>query len=448
MNFSLVRRAITPFQRFFQTEASGGIVLLVVLILAMFWANSYYAEAYHHLWHLPAGIQIGDFAYAQSLHFWINDGLMVLFFLLMGLEIKREVMVGELSSFKRASLPIAAAIGGMAVPAILFTLLNPPGTAGNSGWGIPVATDIAFVVGLLTLFGNSISTSLKVFMVALAIVDDIGAILVIVLFYSSAINWLFVGLALFPILLLALLSRLKIHSLSAYLAIGFVLWLCLLQSGIHTTLAGLLVAAAIPVSPGMNPNTYVKKLENIKQEVVQTVKDATPTEKSYHGTLLTIKNISRNAQSPLQRLEDNLHPLVVYGIVPLFALANAGVTVNLSNLAMDMAHPVTLGIIAGLVLGKPLGIMSACWMAVKLGIAQFPYDTRLIQFLGLGCLAGIGFTMSLFISGLSFQDAGLSQASRIGILSASLLASILGSLILILSVKYRKPKEVTESSLL
>lgn len=358
-------------QDFFKLEAASGIVLFACAVAALVWANSPFAASYHTLWQVSvAGL---------SLHHWMNDGLMAIFFLVVGLEIKREITQGELSSIQKASLPIAAALGGMVVPALIYAFFNQ-GTAGAAGWGIPMATDIAFALGVLNLLGKRVPASLKLFLTAFAIVDDMGAVLVIALFYTAQISWLFLALGFGILGALFILNRMGVLRSSIYLTLGVLVWFTFLKSGIHATVAGVLLAFVIPTRTGI-------------------------------------------------KLEHTLHPWVSFGIMPLFALANAGVSLSGGTLF----HPVNLGIIAGLILGKQIGITLFSWAAVRLRFAALPEGIRWIQLYATGWLGGIGFTMSLFITNLAFSEAYLVDLAKLGILTASVLAGGIGAAILFLS---------------
>lgn len=362
-------------QEFFKLEAASGIVLFACAVAALVLANSPFAESYHALWQTAvAGL---------SFHHWINDGFMAIFFLVIGLEIKREITQGELSSIQKASLPIAAALGGIVVPALIYAFFNR-GTIGSAGWGIPMATDIAFALGVLNLLGKRVPVSLKLFLTAFAIVDDMGAVLVIALFYTAQISWIFLALGVGTLGALFIFNRKGVLRSAIYLTLGVLIWFAFLKSGIHATVAGVLLAFVIPTRTGI-------KLEHI------------------------------------------LHPWVSFGIMPLFALANAGVSFSGGTLF----HPINLGIIAGLMLGKQIGITLFSWVAVQLRLASLPDDIRWIQLYATGWLGGIGFTMSLFIANLAFDDAHLVDVAKLGILAASVLAGAIGSAILYLS--NRKP---------
>jgi NhaA family Na+:H+ antiporter len=426
----LVRRVLDTFQRFSHMEASGGIVLLVCTALALAWANSPWAEGYFHLWETPVTVGAPGFGLTESLHHWINDGLMAVFFFMVGLEIKREMLVGELSSVRQAALPIAAAIGGMVVPAGLYALLNAGG-AGAAGWGIPMATDIAFALGIVALLGRRVPLALKVFLAALAIVDDIGAVLVIAIFYTASISWASLAVAGVVLAGLAALNGARVRHPAPYALLGLVLWVAFLKSGIHATIAGVLLAMTIPARTRIDQQEFAAEVH----EGLGTFEGASGpgvsvlTNSQQQEAINRIENACEGAQSPLMRLEHALHGVVALGIMPIFALANAGVQLG-GGTAGALASPVTLGIILGLVVGKPLGIMLAAWLAVRSGVAVLPdaASWRLVH--GVSWLAGIGFTMSLFVAGLAFPDAALLDESKLGILAASLLAGVVGWVLL------------------
>jgi len=427
------RLIIDPFQWFFQRETSGGIVLFITALVAVIWANSTWKEVYFQLWHIPLIIGFEGLNLSLSLHAWINDGLMAIFFFLVGLEIKRELLVGELSSFRQAVLPIIAAVGGMAVPGLLYLLLNPPGTAFSMGWGIPTVTDIAFSLGVLALLGNRVPLFLKIFLTALAIVDDLGAILIIALFYSSELHGLFLIAAALVMVVLLSLSRFGVRWLPAYLFLGVALWISMLYSGIHPTLAGVLLALTIPANSTIKVDTYCEEglsvLQQLQAQCLPAENCSILTEDDYQTSVQNIEDLCEEAQAPLQRLEHTLHPWVTYGIMPLFALANAGVSLSSSNFLAALGHPITYGVITGMVLGKQIGITLFSWLMVKFKLAELPEDINWWHMYGLACLGGIGFTMALFISGLAFQETQHSIA-KMGIMLASIFSGMLGWLVL------------------
>lgn len=437
----LIERILKPFAQFAHTASSGGIVLLVCTAIALVWANSPWAASYHHLWELEVALDAGPFAIRSTLHHLINDGLMVVFFFLVGLEIKREVRIGELASFQRAALPAAAALGGMVVPAVLYAVLNFGGP-GSAGWGIPMATDIAFALGVLALLGNRVPAGLKVFLAALAIVDDIGAVLVIAVFYTERVDWGALGLAAVLLLLAAGANAVGVRQPWAYSLIGVGLWGAVLASGVHATIAGVLLAMTIPSRTRIDEDEFVRRARRSLGAFESACGPETNvlTNQEQQEALLELETLSEQAQAPLQRTERKLHGIVAFGIMPLFALANAGVPLTGgAGEAGVFSSPVTLGVLLGLVLGKPLGIMLFCWTAVRSGLAALPRGVtwRLIH--GVSWLAGIGFTMSLFVAGLAFTEgpALLTQA-KLGVLLASLAAGLVGASLLLWHGKGRE----------
>ena len=425
-----IQRILSPFQRFAATESSGGIVLIACTVVALVLANSPWAEAFHHLWETELGVTAGGFRLAYSLHHWINDGLMAVFFFLVGLEIKREFMIGELASPRRAALPIAAALGGMVVPALIYAGINAGG-AGAPGWGIPMATDIAFALGVLALLGPRVPLSLKVFLAALAIVDDLGAVLVIALFYTAEISWASLGAAALFLAGMATLNRLEVRRPGAYLLFGVGLWLAFLFSGVHATVAGVLAALTIPARTRIDTAGFLARGRYLMDEFdrVGVEGEDVLTSHDQQAVIQAMENACDAAQAPLQRIEHELQPWVAFGIIPLFALANAGVHLP-ADFVGALGHPVTLGVILGLVLGKPIGISLFAWLAVRAGVAARPEGVSWRALHGVSWLAGIGFTMSLFIANLAFPGGEMADEAKVGILSASIVAGVVGWLLL------------------
>jgi len=424
----LIERILQPFAQFAHTASAGGIVLLVCTVIALVWANSPWAASYHGLWELELAVDAGPIAVRSTLHHLINDGLMVVFFFLVGLEIKREVRIGELASFRRAALPAAAALGGMVVPAALYAALNLGGP-GSAGWGIPMATDIAFALGVLALLGNRVPAGLKVFLAALAIVDDLGAVLVIAIFYSGGLDWGAVGIAGALLLLAAGANAAGVRQPWAYSLIGVALWGAVLASGIHATIAGVLLAMTIPSRTRIDEDEFLKRTHRSVEEFEQACGPETNvlTNQAQQEALLRLETLCEQAQAPLQRIERKLHGIVAFGIMPLFALANAGVHLAGGEEGAGFSNPVTLGIVFGLVLGKPLGITLFSWAAVRTGLAALPRGVTWRMVHGAAWLGGIGFTMSLFIAGLAFVDApALLTEAKLGVLAASLVAGACG----------------------
>lgn len=425
-----VERILSPFQEFTKKEASSGILLLIVTVGALVWVNSPFSSTYTSLWQSELTIGLGDFSLTKNLILWINDGLMAIFFLVVGLEIKREVLVGELSSLRRAVLPITAAVGGAVVPAGIYLALNM-GNEGLSGWGIPMATDIAFALGVLALLGNRVSPALKVFLTAVAIVDDIIAVMVIALFYTEEISWLnlIVGGGFMLALVGANLGG--VRKPAVYALLGICLWLALLQSGIHATIAGVLLAMAVPSRARINVGEFLEQSRNILEHFEQAGerREEVLANEDRQSALHALERTTRRVETPLQQMEHALHPWVVFAIMPLFALANAGVPLG-GDLSATLIDPVSLGVIAGLVIGKQLGVTLFAWLAVKSGFAEMPVVVGWAQIYGVGWLAGIGFTMSLFIADLAFTGDPLLGVAKLGILVASLIAGLVGFMIL------------------
>ena len=425
-----IDQLMRPFQNFLEKEASGGILLLIFTVVALVWANSPFAESYSHLWHTKFSISFGDFNLDYSLHHWINDGLMAIFFFVVGLEIKRELLVGELSSLKKASLPIMAALGGMIFPALFYVFFNF-GKESISGWGIPMATDIAFVIGILALLGSRVPTGLKVFITALAIADDIGAVLVIAFFYTSNISIVSLSFAGGVMLLLIAANLSGVRNLIVYTVLGIILWLSFLFSGVHATVAGVLLAFTIPASSRIDTSQFLLKGKKLLEDFDHSGEEG-PNVLSNEAREGIVQNLEENCEkilTPLQRLEHKLHPWVSFFIMPVFALANAGVIIT-GNFISELTDPVSFGIVTGLFIGKQLGISGFTWLSVKLKIASLPFSVTWKQIYSAGILAGIGFTMSLFIANLAFTSEELLTISKVGILTASLLSGFIGFFIL------------------
>lgn len=420
-----------PIQRFVKQEKSGGIVLGISVLAALYLANSPWSDEYFHFLENKIGIVFNDVSFLKySLHHWINDGLMAIFFFVIGLELKREIVAGELSNPRKALLPIGAALGGMLIPAIIYFSLNPTGEASN-GWGIPMATDIAFALGVLHFLGKRIPLSLKVFLTALAIVDDLGAVLVIAFFYTSeiSIQSLLVGLGF--VLVMFIGNKMGIRNILFYAIIGIVgVWIAFLLSGVHATIAAVLAAFVIPANVGIKENIFIERIRNS----INKFKDILPndkvtlTDEQIHQ-LEIIKKDTNCAIPPLQRLEHAMHPIVTFIVLPIFALANAGVSVNVDVQELFSTN-VALGVSLGLLGGKVIGIVGITWLLVKLRIAPFPEGMNLRNLFGISFLASIGFTMSLFISSLAFTDEIIITQAKIGIFTASIIGGIVGFFIL------------------
>ena len=427
----------TIFQRFFRTETVGGLVLLAFGLAALVIANSPLTEAYDHLWELPLILKISDHQLSLTLHEWINDGLMAVFFLLVGLEIKRELLAGELSSVRQAALPIACAIGGMVVPAAIYLMFNFGGS-GSHGWGIPMATDIAFALGTLNLIAPRAPIGAKVLLTALAIVDDMGAVLVIAIFYSHAIVWSALAGAAMMLLVLIGLNVIRIRHLWPYLLGGVVLWYFVHASGVHATVAGVALAFTIPTRARINAMEFSQEARSLLDEFdrTETGDFLVLTSQGQQETLFSLERTSETVTAPILRLEHALHNFSAFVVMPLFAFANAGVKIDLSLQHAEIG----LGVLAGLMFGKPLGIIAAAVIAVKSRIASLPRNVNWTSLFGYACLAGIGFTMSLFIATLAFDDAELVDAAKRGIIAGSLVAGVAGAVLLKMSPVLRDDK--------
>lgn len=424
---------------FTSMAASGGIILLLCTVLALVWVNSPWSESYTHLWETTVAISAGQFVLAEHLLEWINDGLMVIFFFVVGLEIKREVTVGELASPRRAALPIAGALGGMLVPAAFYSAFNAGGP-GAGGWGIPMATDIAFTLALMIMLGRRVPLALRVFFTALAIADDLGAVLVIALFYSSGISWPSLGAGLIIFIVLMGLNRARVYAVWPYAFLGIGLWLAFLQSGVHATIAGVLLAVTIPSRSPPNVRGLLTQTVALLNQVELQSTGLSLVDGPRQATLQRLETIADRMQSPAQHLEDALQPWSTYLILPIFALANAGVALGGTG-SVSLSHPVSLGIIAGLVVGKPLGISLFSWVAVRLGLAEKPGGVSWRQFVSASCLAGIGFTIALFFAGAAFDDPALQAGAKLAILLGSIMACLVGCILLVLSSP--NPRETT-----
>jgi Na+:H+ antiporter, NhaA family len=425
-----IYKITSPFRWFAGFGAAGGFLLLLCSVIAMIWANSNYYDSYFEILETKLSFSLGSVGLSKGLILWINDALMAIFFFVVGLEIKREFLVGELSKLKKALLPLVAALGGMLVPALFYFWVNPEGARAN-GWGIPMATDIAFALGFLALLGDRIPNSLKVFLTALAIVDDIGAVLVIGLFYTDTIVLVALGLAVFFLVLLIAGNALGIRTAWFYLIVGIFLWLAFLKSGIHATVAGVLAAFTIPARTLFDRKEFVRESKNLLyffEENESNNKDMISPEQE--SAVETLEAACESVMPPLLRLEHAIFPWVTFAIMPIFALANAGVRLE-KSLTDAFSDSITLGIIFGLGLGKPVGIFLFAWLAVKLKLADLPSSSNWRWVLGAGFLGGIGFTMSIFIAGLAFKGEASFQAdAKIGILAGSLISAALGMILL------------------
>ena len=418
-------RSTSPFQEFFRTEAAGGALLVACACAALIVANSAWADAYHRLLATTIAVAGGAHDLSLTVHQWINDGLMALFFLLVGLEIKREALAGELASARQAALPIAAAIGGMFVPASIYLLTNAGGIE-SRGWAIPMATDIAFALGVLALVAPRAPSGLKIFLAALAIVDDMGAVLVIALFYAGAIAWGALGVAGLILLLLIALNILRIRSLTPYLVLGVGLWYFVHESGVHATIAGVLLAFTIPTRTRINAEEFSAKARDLLDDFDRTETGdlLVLTSKGQQEAIIGLERASEGATAPLLRLEHALHGFSAFVVMPLFAFFNAGVGLNGS-----FGEGVTLAVVLGLAIGKPLGITGAALVAVRLRMASLPDGVNWTALHGCAWLGGIGFTMSLFIATLAFDGTNLLDSAKVGILAGSILSGVVGAMV-------------------
>jgi Na+:H+ antiporter, NhaA family len=418
----------TPFQKFVRIESLGGILLLLATVVALVWANSPHGDAYDSLWSYKMGIKTPDIDLVKPLRLWVNDGLMAIFFFLIGLEIKRELMIGELNTVKKATFPFLAALGGMILPVVMFLLLNKnPETV--KGWGIPIATDIAFSLAILQLLGKRVPLSLKVFLTAFAIVDDLGAVMVIAIFYSTGIKWGLLAIGLAIILVLGVLSYLQIYYKYMVLLLGIIVWVLFLKSGIHPTIAGVLLAFTIPIRQRTDLQTYTENLDEIVK-VLQTCPESTKPILNHRQIEIIddLEDWTSKVQSPLQHLEHKLHNWVAYFIMPIFALANAGVVLG-GGMSTDLNLVSSLAI--SLILGKSIGISLISYIGIRLKIIELPIDVNMRQIIGVSFLAGVGFTMSIFIANLAFSDSNMfADSAKIGILVGSVIAGLTGYFLL------------------
>lgn len=440
------RRILTPFEEFIHQQTTSGLLLMGTAVVALVIANGPLLSAYEHLLHTLVSIDIGDWTLAMSLHHWINDGLMAIFFFVVGLELKREILVGELANPRNAVLPIAAAIGGMVVPALIYYAINPAGNAA-AGWGIPMATDIAFAIGALALLAGRVPKALITFLVALAIVDDLGAVMVIAVFYTESIVLppLAAAGGLFAVLMLFNLAG--IRKTLPYFIVAIGLWYALLLSGVHATLAGILGALSVPATPKYNPERFSAYVRDLMQQFDASHRPGASimTNDALRAVVQTLENGVHAVEAPLQRLEHLWHMPVAYFVIPVFALANAGIALEFAAMGETFAHPVVLGVSLGLVLGKFIGVTGASWLMLKLGLAALPKDTRFTQIAGVSLLSGIGFTMSIFVAQLGFGgDGELLLMAKTGVLAGSLCAGSAGILWLYLAGSKAPPEDTKD----
>lgn len=427
------KRAVTPIEEFLHQESSSGVLLMICVVAALVIANSPLFSTYDAILHTKFTIGTEKYQISHTLHHWINDGLMALFFFVIGLEVKREILIGELSNLRQAILPIGAAIGGMIIPAVFYLLFNHSGPEAK-GWGIPMATDIAFAVGIVALLGSRVPRALVAMLLALAIVDDIGAVLVIALFYTESIKVAALAYATIFLLLMVGLNLAGIRRPLPYALLGLLLWLAMLKSGVHATLAGVLAAFTVPARSSSNSTIFSEAMGKLIVDFKEQISDTTDSRmlnvlrnSRKQAILQSIENGVHKMESPLQRMEHGLHGWVSFLIVPVFALANAGIPIDFSTLGLTLVHPITLGVIAGLLLGKVIGVFAFSWTIVRLKLGDLPPGVTISQIIGIGLLAGIGFTMSIFIGSLAFyQEPEYLLNAKIGILFASAAAGISG----------------------
>jgi len=419
---------------FFTKEVIGSVLLLCAAVTAAIVANSRFYDQYEHLLHLELSFAVGRFEFSNSLLHWVNDGLMALFFFTVGLEIKREILVGELASPKLALLPIMAAAGGMLVPGLIYAAFNW-GSPGMAGWGIPVATDIAFSLGAIAILGSRLPVGLRIFLSTFAIADDLGAVFIIAVFYTKTISMQFLGAALVCLFILFIANVFWVRWIPFYIVMGIAVWICVFGSGVHATVAGVAVAMLVPARGKYDMVRFVRTIQRITGGM-RTDRDIDGhwfsifLRPEHLDSVLELKTACNDVATPLQRLEHALLPWVIFCILPLFAFLNAGLTFHDTPISGALLHPVTLGCLLGLLIGKPVGIAAASYLAVRFNIAQLPANVRWGHICGAGMLGGIGFTMSLFISGLSFDDLYSLNCAKLGVFAASILAALGGIIFL------------------
>jgi NhaA family Na+:H+ antiporter len=421
-------KILSPLEHFIHRQTTSGILLMLCAVAALYIANSQWNETYHHLLQLPFTIGVPGFELSKSLHHWVNDGLMAIFFFVIGLELKREILVGELANPKQAMLPIVAAVGGMLAPVLIYISINPEGPTLN-GWGVPMATDIAFALGALALLGNRIPKSLLTFLVALAIVDDLGAVMVIAVFYTETISFPALLTASIILLLLVSLNLGGIRRPLPYVLLGIILWVAMLKSGVHATLAGIMLAFTIPMRPKYDPARFLSHVI----EMIEKIKNSYQREKNIimndelRSRVHALEQGVHLVQAPAQVMERTMHLPSAYIIIPIFSLANAGIPIEWSSLNSIVTHPVSMGITAGLVFGKLFGIAGFTWLAIKFGLTSLPHDITFKHIIGVALMGGIGFTMSIFIAELGFAHSAEDLLmAKTGILIASVIAGVSG----------------------
>ncbi len=430
-------RVLSPLEDFIHRQTTSGILLMLCAVVAIYIANSQWSEAYHHLLAIPFTVGIPGFQLSKSLHHWINDGLMAVFFFVIGLELKREILVGELATLKLAMLPIVAAVGGMLVPVLIYISFNPEGHTLN-GWGVPMATDIAFALGALALLGKRIPKNLLTFLIALAIVDDLGAVMVIALFYTETLNTFALTMVAATIVLLVAFNLGGIRRATPYILLGVVLWIAMLKSGVHATLAGIFLAFTIPMRPKYDPGRFLLQINEMVQQIKHTYKrnENIVTNDELRSRVRALGEGVLLVQAPAQIMERKMHIPTAYFIIPVFSLANAGVPIDWSSFGSVVSHPVAIGITAGLVVGKLIGIAGFSWLAVKIGITSLPNGLNFKHIIGAALMGGIGFTMSIFIAELGFAHSAEDLLmAKTGVLLASVLAGVSGFIWLFVTAK-------------
>lgn len=421
----LTEKALAALQRFSHIEAVSGIALLIAAIAALAWANSSFSASYEHFWHTRLTISFGDISLSQSLHFLVNDGLMTIFFLVVGAEIRHEIHDGALANIRMALLPLGAALGGVLVPALIYIAINH-GTEASDGWAVPTATDIAFAVGVLALLGKSIPGGVRVLLLALAIIDDIVAILIIAVFYTSNLNLDGVAIAAGGLLMIIMFQRMGVGMMIPYVLPGAIIWYGLLKTGVHPTLAGVILGLLSPVRSMPMAERPLDIIQRNFHELLDRFSSNDTSDRSVTKPLKEIQQAQREILSPVQRIQATLHPWVAFGIMPLFALANAGVSFAGADLESSLSQNVFIAVILALVVGKPLGVILSSYVLLKLKWCELPSDVGWAGIVLVGLLAGIGFTMSIFIASLAFDDPALLAASKLSVLCASGAAAVLG----------------------
>jgi NhaA family Na+:H+ antiporter len=432
----LNRQVLLPAERFIYSETISGALLLVCAIVALAWANSPWSQSYFALRDIPVSFQIGTFSVALDLHHWINDGLMAIFFFVVALEIKRELILGDLSDPRKAALPVVAALGGMILPAGLYLALNFGGK-GAAGWGVPMATDIAFAVAVLALLGRRVPAQLRLFLLTLSIVDDVGSILVIAIYYTAHFSLPAMGLAIAVLGLILAMRWLGFRTPLAYVLPGIIVWVAMLQSGVHATIAGVIIGAITPAKAPGRKSAFVEAV----RETLPEVSDPRDPEDAQRNEVMfgRIEELARQTESPLERLERMVHPWTSYLVLPFFALVNAGVAFSGEFIRQASTSAVTLGVVLGLVVGKVVGVTGFAWLAVRVGWAALPGNVTWRHITGAGLIGGVGFTVSLFITGLAFSEPLLIEEAKVGVLAASLVAAVGGYLFLLLMSRGSKP---------